>query len=75
MILLLFLTSQYQFEQNKIQYGSHDWYMHETKHFYLYYYKEEKVLVPFATDVLEESYARLKERFKYKESTKEKKTH
>ena len=73
MILLLFLTSQYQFEQNKIQYGSHDWYMHETKHFYLYYYKEEKVLVPFATDVLEESYARLKERFKYKESTKEKK--
>jgi len=73
MIFLLLLTSQYQFEQNKIQYDIHDWYMHETKHFYLYYYKEEKVLVPFASDVLEESYRRLKERFKYKESKKEKK--
>ena len=73
MILLLLLTSQYQFEQNKIQYDSYDWYMHETKHFYLYYYKEEKVLIPFAADVLEESYSRLKERFKYKESKREEK--
>jgi hypothetical protein len=73
MILLLFLTSQYLFEQNKIQYDIHDWYMHETEHFYIHYYKEEKVLVPFASDVLEESYKRLKERFNYKESKKEEK--
>jgi len=73
MILFLFLTSQYLFEQNKIQYNSHEWYMHETEHFYIYYYKEEKVLVPFATDVLEESYKRLKKRFNYKERKNEEK--
>ncbi len=73
MILLFLLTSQYLFEQNKIQYGSYEWYMHETQHFYIYYYKEEKVLVPFAADVLEESYKRLKKRLQYKERKKEEK--
>lgn len=71
MILLLFLTSQYMFEQNKIQYRTHEWLMHETEHFEIYYYKNEKVLVPFAADVLEESYSRLKHRFQYKEKEKE----
>ena len=71
MIVLLLLTSQYLFEQNKIQYTSPEWMMHETEHFHIYYYKEEKVLVPFAADVLEESYKRLKKRFNYKERKKE----
>jgi WD40 repeat protein len=71
MILLLFLTSQYLFEQNKIQYTSHEWMMHKTEHFHIYYYKSEKVLVPFAADVLEESYNRLKKRFNYKERKNE----
>jgi hypothetical protein len=73
MILLSLLTSQYLFEQNKIQYRSHEWLMHETEHFYIYYYTNEKVLVPFAADVLEESYNRLKKRFNYKERKKEEK--
>ncbi len=73
MIFLLLLTSQYYFEQNKIQYSSHEWLMHETEHFHIYYYKSEKVLVPFAADVLEESYIRLKERFNYKERKNEEK--
>jgi Tol biopolymer transport system component len=47
--------------------------MHETKHFYIYYYTNEKVLVPFAADILEESYNRLKKRFNYKERKKEEK--
>ncbi|MBN1694222.1 PD40 domain-containing protein [candidate division WOR-3 bacterium] len=71
MILLLLLTSQYLFEQNKIQYTSHEWMMHETEHFHIYYYKSEKVLVPFAADVLEESYNRLKKRFNYNERKNE----
>jgi Tol biopolymer transport system component len=71
MILLLLLTSQYLFEQNKIQYTSHEWLMHKTEHFDIYYYKSEKVLVPFAADVLEESYNRLKKRFNYKERKNE----
>ncbi len=71
MILLLFLTSQYLFEQNKIQYTSHEWMMHKTEHFHIYYYKSEKVLVPFAADVLEESYNRLRKRFNYKERKNE----
>jgi hypothetical protein len=73
MILLFLLTSQYLFEQNKIQYRAHEWLMHETEHFYIYYYTSEKVLVPFAADVLEESYNRLKQRFNYKERKKEEK--
>jgi hypothetical protein len=36
MILLLLLTSQYLFEQNKIQYTSHEWLMHKTEHFDIY---------------------------------------
>ncbi len=71
MIFLLLLTSQYYFEQNKIQYKSHEWLMHKTEHFQIYYYKSEKVLVPFAADILEESYSRLKERFNYKERKNE----
>jgi hypothetical protein len=71
MILLLLLTSQYLFEKNKIQYTSHEWLMHKTEHFDIYYYKSEKVLVPFAADVLEESYNRLKKRFNYKERKNE----
>jgi len=71
MIFLLLLTSQYYFEQNKIQYKSYEWLMHETEHFEIYYYKTEKVLVPFAADVLEESYSRLRERLNYKEKKNE----
>jgi Tol biopolymer transport system component len=71
MIFLLLLTSQFYFEQNKIQYKSYEWLMHETEHFEIYYYKTEKVLVPFAADVLEESYSRLKERLNYKERKNE----
>jgi Tol biopolymer transport system component len=71
MIVLLLLTSQYLFEQNKIQYASHEWLMHKTEHFHIYYYKSEKVLVPFAADILEESYKRLKKRFNYKERKNE----
>ena len=71
MIFLLLLTSQFYFEQNKIQYKSYEWLMHQTEHFQIYYYKSEKVLVPFAADILEESYKRLKERFNYKERKNE----
>ncbi|MEO0293392.1 MAG: hypothetical protein ABIN61_04110 [candidate division WOR-3 bacterium] len=67
MILFLLLTSQYLFEQNKIQYRSHHWLLHETDHFSIYYYEEEKILLPFAIKVLEETYEKLKKRLNYKE--------
>lgn len=73
MTFLLLLFSQYYFGQNKIQYSQFDWLMHETEHFDIYYYKSEEVLIPFAEDILEEAYYRLKERFGYRERKNEKK--
>jgi hypothetical protein len=73
MILIMLLLSQYYFGQNKIQYGQFDWLMKETEHFEIYYYKSGEVLVPFAEDVLEEAYNRLKGRFGYREKKNEEK--
>jgi hypothetical protein len=73
MILFMLLLSQYYFGQNKIQYEQFDWLMKETEHFEIYYYKSGEVLVPFAEDVLEESYNRLKVRFGYREKKNEEK--
>jgi len=73
MIFFVFLLSQFQFEQNKIQYRQHEWLIRETQHFDIYHYKTERVLIPFAEDVLEEAYSRLKERLGYRESKKEEK--
>ncbi len=73
MILLFLLFSQYQFGQNKIQYSQYRWLIKETEHFEIYYYKSEEVLIPFALDVLEEAYDRLKDRFGYREKKNEEK--
>ncbi len=73
MILFMLLLSQYYFGQNKIQYGQFDWLMNETEHFEIYYYKSGEVLIPFAEDVLEEAYNRLKGRFGYREKKNEEK--
>lgn len=73
MIFLLMLFSQYQFGQNKIQYRQFDWLINETEHFEIYYYKSEEVLIPFAEDVLEEAYNRLKNRLGYKERKNDRK--
>ncbi|MCK4321419.1 PD40 domain-containing protein, partial [candidate division WOR-3 bacterium] len=73
MILFMLLFSQYYFGQNKIQYGQFEWFINETEHFEIYYYKSGEVLIPFAEDVLEEAYDRLKERFSYRERKNEEK--
>lgn len=73
MILFMLLFSQYYFGQNKIQYGQFEWFINETEHFEIYYYKSGEVLIPFAEDVLEEAYDRLKERFGYRERKNEEK--
>lgn len=67
MILFLMLFSQYTFGMNKIQYEQFNWLIKETEHFEIYYYRSEKVLVPFAEDVLEKAYSQLKERLRYRE--------
>lgn len=73
MIILLFLFSQYQFGQNKIQYRQFEWFINETEHFEIFYYSSEEVLIPFAEDVLEEAYNRLKDRLGYNEGQNESK--
>lgn len=54
---------QYYFGKNKIQYSQFDWYVLQTEHFDVYYYKGEDRLARMAAASAEESYRHLADKF------------
>ena len=72
LILLIFfaipelLYSQFvDFGKNKVQYSDFDWYILNTRHFNIYYYKEAKELSEIAGSFAEESYKILQQKFNH----------
>lgn len=68
LILLLFpreSLGQYYFGKNKIQYTNFEWQVFSTKHFDIYFYKEEKEIAEIAAGLAEESYQILSSRFNH----------
>ena len=66
LILPEFLYSQFvDFGKNKVQYSDFDWYIFNTKHFNIYYYKGAKELSEIAGSFAEESYNILQQKFNH----------
>lgn len=53
------------FGRNKVQYSDFDWHTISTKHFKVFYYKEEKELAEMGAKFAEDSYEILQQKFKY----------
>lgn len=54
-----------EFGRNKVIYNDFDWYVMNTPHFKVHYYKEAKELVGKGASFLEESYSDLQKKFEY----------
>jgi hypothetical protein len=57
LILLIMLAAVNVFALNKIRWKQMDWYIYETEHFYLYYYKGEEFLAKLASVYAEQAYS------------------
>jgi hypothetical protein len=70
LVFLLFIPlsvfSQFvDFGKNKVQYSNFEWYVLNTQHFNVYYYKQAKELAEQAAYLAEESYQALQQKFNY----------
>ena len=54
-----------EFGRNKVIYNDFDWYVMNTPHFKVHYYKEAKELAEKGASFLEESYSDLQKKFEY----------
>ena len=70
-LFILLLEPSYVFPQfvdfgkNKVMYSNFDWYILNTEHFNLYYYKEAKELAEKGAYLAEESYKILQQKYNY----------
>lgn len=59
------LSAQY-FGKNKIQYQKHDWQYLQSRHFDVYYYKNNRGLAEFVADMAESCYVQLRKELRFR---------
>jgi hypothetical protein len=57
--------AQFYFGKNKVQYTDFDWQVMTTRHFRIYFYREETEIAKIAARIAEDAYPRLAARFNH----------